>query len=249
MSGNLFKFTHTFGVVDGIKLYLNRKYKKASVVKFPFLKYPVILRGQTTKSDVRMFEQIFYTKDYEIAIPIEPKIIVDLGANVGFASLYFSNRFPTSSIVALEPNKENFEAAYENVKRYENIRLIHGAAWHKVEEVSVVDKGHGEAAFMIEPGRGERTVNTYTVKSIMDIMKTDCIDVLKIDIEGSEKEIFDYGYEEWLPKTKIVIVETHDRYRKGTSKSVLTAICKYDFSLEISGENLVFYNNDLLNPY
>jgi hypothetical protein len=41
-----------------------------------------------------MFEQIFYTKEYDINVPFEPKIIIDLGANVGFASVYFANRFP-----------------------------------------------------------------------------------------------------------------------------------------------------------
>lgn len=249
MSLKIFEFAKTYGFVNGVTLYLNRKYKKTSTVKFPFLKYPVYFRGQFNKSDLQMFGQIFLSKEYNITIPIEPKIIMDLGANVGFASVYFADRFPGAKIIALEPNKDNYELAGRNVKNYGNVQLVHGAIWNKPEEIHVVDKGYGEGAFMIEAGRGADAVQAYTIKQLMEIVKVDFIDVLKIDIEGSEKEIFEYGYEEWLPHTKIILVETHDRYRKGTSKAVFNTISKYEFSLELSGENLVFYNNNHINPY
>lgn len=249
MSRRIFEFINTYGAVNGIQLYLNRKYKKPSVVKFPFLKYPVYFRGQSTRSDLTMFNQIFFAKEYNISVPLDPKIIIDLGANVGFASVYFANRFPGAKIFSLEPDKENYKLACKNVKEYKNIQIVQGAAWNTSEEIHVVDKGYGEASFMIELGPGANTVKAFTVESIMEIMKTDYIDILKIDIEGAEKEIFESGYEDWLPLTKIIIIETHDRYKKGSSKSVLSAISEYDFSLELSGENLIFYNNDLINPY
>ena len=249
MSGKLLQFTNTFGLVNGIKLYLNRKYKKTSVVKFPFLKYPVYLRGQHSKSDLHMFEQIFCTWDYDINVPVDPKIIIDLGANVGLASVYFANRFPDAKICALEPNDENYAVACKNVKEYANVKMVQGAIWNTAEKIHLIDKGYGEASFMVEPGPGTNSINAYTVKTVMEMMETDFIDILKIDIEGTEKEIFETGYEEWLPLTKIIIVETHDRYKKGSSKSVLSTITRFDFSLELSGENLVFYNNNLVNPY
>ena len=61
-----------------------------------------------------------------------------------------------------------------------------------------------------------------------------------------QKEIFSNGYEEWLPKTKILIVETHDRFTKGSSKAVFTAISKYDFSCAIKGFNMIFTNQELI---
>lgn len=249
MSLKIFQFINTYGTLNGIKLYMNRKYRKTSVVKFPFLKYPAHFRGQHHKSDLMMFGQIFYSKEYDINVPVDPKIIIDLGANVGFASVYFANRFPSAKIVALEPDNDNYKLACKNVERYDNIQLLHGAIWNREEEIHLVDKGKGEGAFSIAAGKGANVVKAFTIKGLMEMMSTDFIDVLKIDIEGAEKEIFEYGYEEWLPVTKIIIVETHDRYRKGTSKAVLSTISHYDFSLELSGENLVFYNNNLINPY
>lgn len=249
MSAKIFKYAKAYGLTTGVKLYLAQKYKKPAVVNFPFLQHDVIFRGQQSKSDLLIFEQIFCSKDYDISMPIDPKVIIDLGANVRFASIYFSNRFPNANIIALEPNKENYEIACKNVKKYDNIKLVHGAVWFKTEEINVVDAGLGEAAFRIEAGKGVNAVAAFTIKDLMETMNTDYIDLLKIDIEGAEKEIFEYGYEDWLPATKIVIVETHDRYRKGTSKAVLGTIAKYDFSLELSGENLIFYNNNFINSY
>ena len=64
------------------------------------------------------------------------------------------------------------------------------------------------------------------------------IDIMKIDIEGSEKELFESNYESWLPKVKTLIIELHDHMRKGA------ALSKYNFSLAVKGEDIVCFFND-----
>ena len=71
------------------------------------------------------------------------------------------------------------------------------------------------------------------------------IDILKIDIEGAEKELFSSGFENWLPRTKILFVEVHDDMKKGSSKSVFNATSKYNFRFTMQHENLVFINEDI----
>ncbi len=247
MKSRLPKILKELGLRDGLKLFSQMKFKGRSPVKFSFLKYAVYFRN--IKSDAIIFEQIFVNKEYDIEVPFEPKVIIDLGANVGYASVLFANRYPDAKIIALEPEDNNFAIAQKNIQPYNNITLIKGAVWNKPEQINVVDKKHGEAAYMIEPGEGEHAVRAYTIPEIMQLTGTNNIDILKIDIEGSEKEIFENGFEEWVPVTKLIIVETHDRYKPGTSKAVFSAIGKNDFSLEISGENLILYNNALVNAY
>jgi FkbM family methyltransferase len=247
MKSSLPNFLKSLGVVEGLKLFAQYKLKIGKPLRFSFLKHPVYLRK--IKSDVRMFEQIFVNKEYDINIPFEPKIIFDLGANVGYASVLFANRHPHAKIYALEPEDNNFAIAQKNLEPYKNVTLIKGAVWHTSEDISVVDKGHGEAAFMIEKGKSEKSVQAFTINEIMRLAGVAEIDILKIDIEGSEKEIFEQGFEAWIPVTKLIIAETHDRYKPGTSKAVFSAIGKYNFSLEISGENLILYNNDLVRAY
>lgn len=247
MNSRLPNILNGLGLSDGLKFYSHTKFKRTSAVKFSFLKHLVHIRN--IKSDAKMFEQIFVDKEYDIKVPFEPNYIIDLGANVGYASVFFANRFPRAKIFALEPEDGNFAIAQKNVQPYNNITLIKGAVWNKPEQINVIDKGHGEAAYMIEPGEGKNAVRAYTISEIMNIAGIKQIDILKIDIEGSEKEIFENGFEDWVPVTRLIIAETHDRYKSGASKVLFNAIGKYDFSLEISGENLILYNNTLVKVY
>ncbi len=125
---------------------------KADAVKISFLQPPVYLRN--TYSDRTMFEQIFLNKEYEVPINFSPATIIDLGANVGYASIYFANRFPDAKIFAVEPEENNHQVAVKNTAPYKNITLVKGAVWHKPELINVVDNGFGEAGFMIESGEG-----------------------------------------------------------------------------------------------
>ena len=247
MPSRLPGFIKKFGYTSGFRLYKHIKSKSTGPIKLPGFKHPIYFRGIV--SDVCMFEQIFIDRQYDIHVPFEPKVILDLGANVGFASVLFANRYPDAKIFAIEPDSGNYEAASKNLAPYSNITLIKGAVWHISENINLIDSGHGEAAYMVKPGEGENMIKAYSIPEIMKIMGIDNIDVLKIDIEGTEKEIFENGAEGWIPVTKLIIVETHDRYKKGTSKAVFSTISKYDFSLELSGENLILYNNELIKAY
>lgn len=240
-------YKKVFPFWDALKIYKHIKKKKSGFVHFSFLKHPVYLRG--ISSDEIMFGQLFVSKDYAVDYPFVPKTILDLGANVGYASIFFSNKFPDAKIVALEPEKANYFIAKKNLDPYTNVQLLQGAVWYKETTINVVDKGFGEAAFMIEEGKplDSNAVTAYTIPQLIRMLDVEYIDLIKMDIEGTEKELFENNYDEWLPKTKMIIVETHDRYKKGCSTALFQAFSKYNFSLELSGENLVLYNNNLIN--
>src|SRR5437868_4978064 len=129
MTSKLPAFIKGLGFFDGIKLYNHVKFKRESPVQFSFLKHPLYLRN--IKSDLRIFEQIFMYKEYNIEFPFRPEVIIDLGANVGYASVLFANRFPQAKIIAVEPEDDNFIIAQKNVQSYKNISVIKGAVWNK----------------------------------------------------------------------------------------------------------------------
>jgi hypothetical protein len=64
------------------------------------------------------------------------------------------------------------------------------------------------------------------------------VDILKLDIEGAELELFGPGCEQWLPLVDILIVELHDRFRSGCSRAFYKAITNFNFRQEVRGENL-----------
>jgi len=72
------------------------------------------------------------------------------------------------------------------------------------------------------------------------------IDILKLDIEGAEKNVFEKNFEKWLPKVKILIIEFHDRMIEGCSSTALKALSYYNFCSESKGENTIFYNQEFI---
>ncbi|MBK6274551.1 MAG: FkbM family methyltransferase [Saprospirales bacterium] len=77
---------------------------------------------------------------------------------------------------------------------------------------------------------------------LMQMYNLEEIGILKLDIEGSELEVFQENYE-WLSKVNMLIIETHDFMRNGTSKSLFKAIINYDFAVHTCRENIVFIKN------
>ena len=57
------------------------------------------------------------------------------------------------------------------------------------------------------------------------------------------KIVFESNFEKWLPKTKVIIIELHDRMRKGSSKAFFTALSNYNFSIAHRGENIIVFMN------
>ena len=66
------------------------------------------------------------------------------------------------------------------------------------------------------------------------------MDILKVDIEGAELEIFSQGTAEWLPRVDLIIIETHDWFRPGSDAAVRMAVQELFEELPRSGENLFF---------
>ena len=231
-----------FGLA-GLLVYLRIKFKQTSPLRLPGYLHPIHLRN--SKGDFISFREIFFKKEYNLDLPvnIKPTVIIDAGANIGLTSVYFANLFPNAKIICIEPDQENFACVIKNVSAYKNIMPLNKALWHSNEMLSISNKGFGDRGFMIEVGEN-KTTKGISLGELIQQHNLSHIDILKIDIEGSEKEVFSSGYENWLPKTKYLVIELHDRMKPGCSKSVSSAINKYNFSMSIKGENLVFINSD-----
>jgi FkbM family methyltransferase len=235
------KYYNKFGINGFIfisKIYWSDK----RIIKFSNnkIKNPIYLRNNST--DYNTFSQIFYSEEYNFSFVKAPKVIVDCGANIGLSVIYFKNRFPKAKIIAIEPDGENYEMLVKNTKSYSDIICIKAGIWSSSTHLEIVDLALGEWAYMVKPVgfSTEFTIKGIGLKEIIESYKLEYIDILKVDIEGSEKELFEAGQDEWLPYINTLIVETHDRFKKGTAKSIFSALVKYDFNFSIKGENLLF---------
>jgi len=62
-----------------------------------------------------ILNEVFIKKEYDVPVS-EAVVIIDIGANIGAASLFFAKRFPNSTIYAFEPFEKNFNFLKKNIK-------------------------------------------------------------------------------------------------------------------------------------
>ena len=242
------RYINKFGKKKGLQIYFQiRRSKKEKIsISLENITYPFNLRIGT--SDIPTFRQIFFDREYDFNLNFTPEIIIDAGANIGLAAIYFANKYPKAKIISIEPERTNFSLLKENTKYYDNIVSLNKALSNfGNQELKVVDNGYGNWGFLTESGEKDadcstkNLIKTVTVEDIMNKYKYEYIDVVKIDIEGYEKELFETNTH-WLENTRCLIIELHDRIKHGCSTNFFSVITKYDFSFSHNGENLIFIN-------
>lgn len=212
---------------------------------------PIHLRSKS--SDLLAFHQVFTFKGYDVNLGFIPKIIIDAGANIGLTSLYLNKKYPNVKIIAIEPEQSNFEILEMNCKNYKNIVLLKRALSNQENlNLNVIDKGFGNWGFTTEINDNTssqnvvNTIKTITIDEVIKENNLEYIDLLKIDIEGAEKELFASNYKNWIPVTKCIVIELHDGMKMGCSKSFFRTISKYNFSFhQMNGGNSLFINRDI----
>ena len=217
--------------------------------KLSFEDYPHPIHLRRNSSDIPTFHKIFTFHDYAINLKFEPQYIIDAGANIGLAAVFFAKKYPNAKIICIEPEKSNFEMLQKNIQGYKNITAIRKALSNTPDlYLNVIDNGGGNWAFATSSAATSETKNiidsvpSVTIDAIMSEFNFPHLDLLKIDIEGAEKELFESDYEKWLPKIKCLMIELHDGFKQGCSKNFFRAISNYDFRYSQKGENLIFYN-------
>jgi FkbM family methyltransferase len=215
------------------------------------LSVPFFLRAGT--SDIGIYEQVFFDQEYDFSVTHPPKVILDAGANIGLASIYFANKYPEAKIIAIEPEGSNFELLKKNVEPYSNIIPVQAALWDKNESISLVDPGLDKCGFMTrkegvkEKDLGDilakktdipefHQVPGMTVDKIMEDYNLSEVDILKIDIEGAEKEVFK-DTSAWIGNVNSIIVELHERMKLGCNRSFYNGSNGFDNEWS-QGENV-----------
>ena len=243
-----FLYLEQLGFLKGLALWSKMKLNRTSDVRLKGLAHP--FSTNPTSVDKYSIIEIFLLREYDIDIPqsaYKQMFIVDGGANIGLTSIFFANKYPAARIISLEPEKTNFQMLEKNSLPYSNITPLNKAIWHKNINIEVKDYGWGSRGFVIEEvdNPGNESIPAVSIAGLLEEYQAHTIDILKLDIEGSEKEVFESGYREWLPSVKCLMIELHDRMKKGSSRAVFKAISDFNFSCYIKGDILVFLNEDL----
>jgi FkbM family methyltransferase len=210
----------------------------------PHLKNPLYLRRGT--SDFMNFIQIFVRVEYAACFAFVPENILDLGSYIGLSAVYFVNRFPDAKIVCVEPSSDNYAMLQLNTRAYPNITTIKAGVWSHKTELKIARQIEGDWGNVIEEADSEDS-DTISALSIGDLVAAygfDTIDFLKIDIEGSEKQVFLNNTEAWIDLVKAVACETHDRFMPGCTDAYEQLFASRGFDYLESGEFKTFIKKE-----
>ncbi len=122
-----------------------------------------------------------------------PKIIFDLGANIGLTALYFKTLYPDSAIYCFEPDAENYGLLQKNIVQFSNVYAYNMAISGR-EETRTFYKSpsfHMRNSLISRGEKGEEVVvKCISLQSAMILAGVSSVDFLKFDIEGAEFEVF-----------------------------------------------------------
>jgi FkbM family methyltransferase len=195
------------------------------------------LRRRGASSDVDIFRKVSVDCEYAPSFDHPLHSTLDLSANVDLASLFFQRRYPDARIVAIEPDPGNFELLQANTQPYPTLTCLHAATATRSGTVTLHDPGLGPWAFRTcETATDCPTVPALTVPELLTHSPSQRVDLLKIDIEGTEKLLF-ADSPALLQAVDAIVIALHDRYQPGCSRAFFNAV--KDFPNEHwSGENV-----------
>ena len=177
-------------------------------------------------SDLGILFQVLGKKEYQPVIDILKKKrnstaeirIIDAGANVGYATLFFKAHFPNAKILSIEIDADNFLQVQRNfdLNNFTSLIPVRKALWKRRANLEIKRdfRDKTECSYYVEEVDSHTNLEGYSLHDFMKDQGWDFIDVLKIDIEGSERYLFesDELADSLLSKTKILAIEIHDEF-------------------------------------
>jgi FkbM family methyltransferase len=185
-------------------------------------------------SFLAQYKVIFQRERYRFTAKRPDPVILDCGANIGLMTLYWKRTYPPARVTAFEPDPAAFQALAANVASFglADVELVQRAVWTCAGELPFWIEG-GDAGRLIlrtdDPSEPRRTVQTVRLRDYLDAD----IDMLKLDIEGSEVDVV-LDCADHLRNVGNVLIEYHSFHgHKQRVDELLHALLAADFRLHI----------------
>lgn len=173
-------------------------------------------------SDIELLRDIFIKNEYDAKLDVPPKIIFDLGSNVGASVIFFKLKFSSAEIYAFEPDPKIFLILKKNTDQFEGVHVYNFAISNKSgKENFYINSKNSLSSSLIKrvPGQKPIEVIVKSLDALFGELDIDCVDILKFDIEGEELEAL--GAFKNLLKVRYFVGELHMDLIKGSKEDFL----------------------------
>jgi len=258
-----FEFIRRFSPHIGLLSTLKAKHRFDQPITVPLLGHSVFLREQT--DDLWMLGEVFADDLYrfpdqvlQVFAGYKDLFVADIGANIGMASIkmqaQLAQLYNTQvGYVAVEPEPGNFAVLQKNLPQYlpTDSKLINAGVTSTGEGfVSIFQPQtiKHTAWFQASPSVENTGVKAVSIDQLAQLYSvTGCIDVLKIDVEGAEAEIFQRNTDR-LAETKIIFIEDHETIYPNSFALFAEVAEQYGFKLvSQKGSNRIYINSRFFN--
>jgi FkbM family methyltransferase len=184
---------------------------------------------------------------YEKIIGSGKALILDCGANIGAASVYFADQFPEAMVISIEPEPNNILMCKRNTSCHKNIQVLQAAVGSTCQKGEILDTKAENWGFQIYSA-SEGKIKIISINSLLksELCQDTTPFIIKIDIEGFESDLFKENTE-WMERFPLIIVELHDWMlpKTANSQNFLKAISKLDRDFVFLGENVFSISNKI----
>jgi len=223
---------------------------------------PILVRAGT--SDLDVFRQTFIGHSYRALLEYAEKhnavflkknklAILDCGSNIGLSALFFISAFRGRDleIYCVEADPENYALNVKNTAPYPFVKVLHRAVWdsskglilnqdfrdHKHWSRNVSEANNNAPAIA-----NAITVEGITLQELIEQFSTRHIDILKIDIEGAEVQLFESdSIDDILKNVESIAIEIHDEF--DCRQMICDRLSKNNFRWTQAGELTIGIKN------
>lgn len=212
-------------------------------------------RLRSQGSDLQVFNQIVLGHGVGKIVELisEFKIlkprIMDCGANIGLSTMMFKAAYPQASIIAIEPDSANYDQLKKNfsANAFKEVTAVCGGVWFEKTKLSLTKDFRDGSDWSVALKKGAddslNTIEVDTPEYFAHQAGWDAIDVLKIDIEGSEFPLFK-NLDSWTTifnTVKIISIEPHEEC--GDPQFLIDLLIHHGFRIRLYQELIIGTRN------
>jgi FkbM family methyltransferase len=195
-----------------------------------------------------LFEEIFIDRCYQPSpdfIPRQGWTVVDLGANMGFFTCQAAAAAPGVRVVSVEPLPPYQEVLKKNVRdnQFSNVTVVEGAICGEPDQIiplTVWYNAAGELKTGQAPSDAARVetmkARGYTLSEAFKLGKVERCDLLKVDIEGAEYELFEKITSDLWSKISRVVMEVHKDASRSENQ-IIRILEKNNFKVHVANQS------------
>jgi FkbM family methyltransferase len=163
---------------------------------------------RSNQGDIWSIREVWLYDLYRLPFVLKPRVLVDLGGNIGLTTVWLSKQYECDLIVILEPSTSNAALARRNLAD-NNIKaeVIEAAIGAKDRVGRFCEDDRSNQGCLAASGRAVPVLSMNTV--LRSIPEGTMIDLVKLDIEGGEQELLADADLSWLSRVRSLIVEFH----------------------------------------